>query len=61
MSNNIHKGAAMLGAAVLAKLGRMGNKLRDHHSRMREEGGLSQPRRPWPAPSSLARCCMHRC
>lgn len=28
----------MLGAAVLAKLGRIGNKLRDHHWRMKEEG-----------------------
>lgn len=37
----------MLGAALVAKLGRMGNRLRDHHSCMREEGELSltpQPR-----------------
>ena len=38
--NNVHRAAIMLGAAVLGKLGRMGNKLKEHHHRLKEEGWL---------------------
>lgn len=36
--NNVHRAAILLGAAVVGKVGRLGNKLKEHHSKMREEG-----------------------
>lgn len=44
--NNVHRAAMLLGAAVVGKVGRLGNKLKEHHAKMREEGAalfLSQP------------------
>ena len=36
--NNVHRAALLLGAAVVGKVGRLGNKLKEHHAKMREEG-----------------------
>ena len=36
--NNVHRAAVLLGAAVVGKLSRLGNKFKEHHAKMREEG-----------------------
>ncbi|BDA42221.1 probable regulator of microtubule dynamics protein 3 [Coccomyxa sp. Obi] len=43
--NNVHRAAVLLGAAVVGKLSRLGNKLKEHHVKMREEGEVRKQAR----------------
>ncbi len=41
--NNIHRAAILLGAAVVGKVGKIGNRLKEHHAKMKEEGVYTLP------------------